>query len=686
MKLFNFSKERHIPLFIFLTPIMSVIFTAIIILFVMYMTLNDFYNQQKMEIKQNFFHELKYNTQKRVEIAYSVLDTIYHDKKDKNATLHEFRKLLDTIRWGKGGYIFVYDFKGNTIYHPNHSLIGKNRWNLKRGDTYVLRYLTEQAIKKPNGTYVEYMAYNPDGGKPLRKVSYLKVYRPLNIFIGSGVYLNELNKELLKKQDQFKELFSKLVFKILSVSFLVVLIVLFITALISFYVKKIFKDYEKALKKEKDKLFEESITDKLTGLYNRRYFSNQIKQYISLADRENKKLAVLYLDLDNFKDINDTKTHQVGDYILKVIAERLKSILRKYDTVARFGGDEFVISILGFNEIEDIEVIVQKIIDVIKQPIYYNNKEKFEISSSIGIALYPKDGKTVGELIKNADAAMYKAKKDKSIFEFFTKEINEEFQKRVELKQALKEGIKNKEFIPYFQPQIDINENLYGSETLVRWKRGDKIVYPNEFIDYAIEIGLIDEIDKIVIENSIIQWKKWELLGHNPGVLSCNITMHHIEKTDFIAFIEGILKRYDFNPKNFSLEITEQSVMNNPQESIKIFKKIKKLGIGINIDDFGTGYSSLSYLKKLPVDKLKIDKSFIDGIPFDQDDVKITKTIISLAKGFNLKIVAEGVETKIQRDFLIQNGCDYIQGYYYSKPLNAEEFEKRFLKDNDGSE
>ena len=684
MESFNTKERKLIPVLILVIPIISVIITAVSILVVSYVTLNNFYKEQKKEITRNFFNELKFNTKKRVEIAYSVLDTIYKDKKNKEETLKEFRKLLDTIRWGKGGYIFVYDFKGNTIYHPKHSLIGTNRWDLKRNGKYVLRELTRKALEHPDGVYVEYMAYNPEGGKPLRKVSYLKVYKPLEIFLGSGVYLNSLNKELLKKQLQYRELFNKLVLKIVLTSLVVVFIVLIITAMVANYVKKIFTEYDRALLEERKRLFEESITDKLTNLYNRKYFSKQINRFIELSKRENKNFAILFLDLDNFKEINDTLSHKVGDYILKVVSSRLKNVVRKTDIVARFGGDEFVIGVYGYKELEDLEIIVQKIIDAIRQPIIKDN-DTFEINASVGIAVYPKDGENASELIKNADAAMYKAKKDKTVFEFYTEEINQEFQKRVELKKALKKAIENKEFVPYFQPQMDKEENLYGSEVLVRWNRDGKIVFPNEFIEYAIEMNFIDKIDMVVIENAIIQWKKWESKGYNPGVISCNVTMQHIEKSDFLSFLKDILEKYDFNPEMLNIEITEQSVMENPEESIKVFEKIRNLGVGINIDDFGTGYSSLSYLKKLPIDKLKIDKSFVDGIPFDQDDVKITTTIINLAKGFNLKIVAEGVENRVQRDFLIDHGCDYIQGYYYSKPLNADEFENKYLKgNNDG--
>ncbi len=680
----NKKEDKAIPLLIFLIPIISVVFTAVLILAISYKTLDNFYNQQKGEIKKEFFDQLRKNTKKRVEIAYAVLDTIYKVTKDKNKTLQAFRSLLDEIRWGKGGYIFVYDFQGNTIYHPNHTLIGKNRWNLKRNGKYVLQDLTNKALAKPEGTYIEYEAYNPFGGKPSQKVSYLKVYKPLGIFLGSGVYLDSLDKELLKKQEQFKELFMKLVYKILDISLIVVLMVIILTAFVSFYVKKIFRDYETILKKEREKFYQKSITDKLTGLYNRRYFSEIVEQYLNLSKRENKNLGIAFLDLDNFKEINDTLGHNYGDKILQVISHRLKNVLRKSDIVARFGGDEFVIAFYDYKEIDDIDVIIQKILDNIKQPIKIED-EIFEMSASIGVALYPKDGDSAGQLIKNADAAMYTAKKKKTSFEFFTREISEEFRKKVEFKKSIKQAIKNMEFIPYFQPQIDKNEKLYGSEVLVRWKKDDKIIYPNDFIPQAIEMGFIDKIDMIVIENSLIQWKKWEAKGYNPGVISCNITMQHVEKTDFLSFIKELLAKYDFNPEMLNIEITEQSIMKNPEESVRVFEKIRELGVGVNIDDFGTGYSSLSYLKKLPVDKLKIDKSFIDGVPFERDDVTITTVIIDLAKKFDLKIVAEGVEEKIQRDFLIERGCDYIQGYYYSKPLSSYDFEEKYLKGENDS-
>jgi EAL domain-containing protein (putative c-di-GMP-specific phosphodiesterase class I) len=311
-------------------------------------------------------------------------------------------------------------------------------------------------------------------------------------------------------------------------------------------------------------------------------------------------------------------------------------------------------------------------------------KKDEKMIGGIGIAIYPDDGEELNILIKNADLAMYEAKeKGKGRFEFFKNELFEKVKNKAELTHDLIEAIKKEEFEIYFQPKITKNETLYGAEVLVRWnhpKRG--FLSPISFLSIAYEKNLITEIDFIVLKKAVKQYKKWEKKGLYLGKISCNITPIDLEKDDFLNKIKTLLKENDFDGSNLILEVTEQSIMKDPQKSIKFLEELRKLNIGISVDDFGIGYSSLSYLKKLPITEVKIDMSFVKDIGKNKDNEEIIKIIILLAKVLNLKVVAEGVENKQQKEFLIESGVDIIQGYLYSPPISADEFEEKFLKDN----
>jgi len=533
--------------------------------------------------------------------------------------------------------------------------------------------------KHPEGTYVRYIAYNPDG-EPLDKISYVKVYKPLDILIGSGVYLNYLDKDLLAIQKKQEELLKSLLKNIIIVS-LISLIV--IVSLVYFFAKKVqkrFINYENELQTEKEKFKKKAKFDDLTGFYTR---YGGIEEFRKMK-KVSKNIAILFVDLDQFKEINDSLGHTVGDEVLKVISQRIKACVGESGRVIRFGGDEFIVLI---NNIDDkkIENIVQNILLNIKKRLKISGMELF-VSASIGIVMYPEHGEDFYSLIRLADSAMYKAKalgKDRYIF--YKEEISKEVDKKLKIKNELIKAFENNEFKIYLQPQIDKNGNLYGAEVLIRWQHPTLgLLPPSYFLPVAIESGLVNKIDLWVIEEAIKQHLKWQEKGYNI-VLSCNITVKQLENDDFINDLKKLLKKYNFNPKYLNIEITEDCIMHDSELAIKILNKLKNLGVGIDIDDFGTGYSSLLYLKKMPLDKLKIDREFIKDIPEDKDDEIITKTIINLAKNLQLEVVAEGVEKEKQKEFVIDNDCDYIQGYYYSPPISVEEFEEKFLKGFNGS-
>ncbi|WP_373001832.1 EAL domain-containing protein [Sulfurimonas sp.] len=451
--------------------------------------------------------------------------------------------------------------------------------------------------------------------------------------------------------------------------------------------KKIQLDLEKNLKildEQREQLEYQANHDSLTDLPNRVLFMDRLQQSINLAQRYDNKVAVLFIDLDHFKEINDSLGHGVGDKVLIEVSRRIKNQMRKSDTLSRLGGDEFCIILNDIIDIEDMSDIISGGMEILKKPIEIDGHTLY-IGMSIGVSVYPSDGNSASTLLKNADAAMYKAKGDgRNTYCFYDEAMTERAFERVFLETALRKALEEDELVVYFQPQIDAKENkLVGMEALVRWEHPTMgFIYPDKFIPLAEITGMIVELDRIVMKKALTQFKKWDKAGLNPGKLALNLAIKQIEEDDFIEFVENILDCEECSYKNIEFELTENQIMNNPEASIETLQKLSDLGISIAIDDFGTGYSSLAYLKRLPINKLKIDRSFIKDLPQDADDTAITKTIISLCSSLNLKVIAEGVETEEQKNFILKNGCQFIQGYYYSRPLSIEDMTK-FLTNKD---
>jgi len=432
---------------------------------------------------------------------------------------------------------------------------------------------------------------------------------------------------------------------------------------------------EKLLKEQAFKLAHQANHDALTGLPNRTLFRDRLEETIKYSKRNNKKFALMFIDLDRFKQINDSFGHQFGDKFLLEVTTRLKKILREEDTLARLGGDEFTIIAKDIHSKEDCKVIAEKILDILKEPIYIDNNQIYA-SLSIGISLYPDDSNNTSNLIKYADSAMYRAKeKGRNNYKFYSFELTMKAFENVVMETKLRSAIKNEEFEVYYQPQVVASaDKLIGVEALVRWNHPELgLVSPAKFIPIAEDSGLIVDIDRIVMKKALKDYNKAKEMGCSFKKLSLNLATKQLLRDDFISYIETTLQNNNFNPKNLGLEVIESDIMRDPYSSIKILEKINDLGIDISVDDFGTGYSSLAYLKKLPINKLKIDRSFVMDIINDEDSAQIVNAIIVLAKSLNLDIIAEGVETKEQCDFLLQMGCKNIQGYYFSKPLCFED-------------
>jgi predicted signal transduction protein with EAL and GGDEF domain len=424
--------------------------------------------------------------------------------------------------------------------------------------------------------------------------------------------------------------------------------------------------------------------DALTGLANRFLFMEIVKHAITRAKRQKSKFSILFLDIDRFKDINDTYGHYMGDILLKSIAKRLKESVRAEDTVCRLAGDEFTILLKNVEE-DNLVAIVEKIIYSTQQSIELQNNV-FSITLSIGISCFPRDGSDADLLMSNADTAMYKAKElGRDTYQFYNEKMSECALKRVILEKNLKIALQENQFEAFYQPQIDTaTGKIIGAEALIRWNSPELgFVSPADFIPIAEQTNLIIKIDLWMMKKSMNQLMIFQEEGIDIKKLSLNISAKQLEGKEMIADLKNILIETGFDASRLELEITEREMMKDPDATVLILNEIKKLGISISIDDFGTGHSSLAYIKRLPIDKLKIDKSFVDELPHDKEDVAIVRSVISIAKNLQIDIIAEGVETQEQRDFLLQEGCPNIQGYLYSKPLNAYDYKQFLLKYNE---
>jgi diguanylate cyclase (GGDEF)-like protein len=453
-----------------------------------------------------------------------------------------------------------------------------------------------------------------------------------------------------------------------------ILLVIIIVALIY----KLINRYTAELTEQKDILDYQAHYDLLTGLSNRILFNDRLEQAVEKGKRQESKFALFFIDLDRFKQINDSLGHSIGDKVLQIIAKRLQVVMRKEDSISRLGGDEFTILVQDLKDGTDASLLAQKIIYSLSEPINIENHTLY-VTTSIGISIFPNDGISANNLLKYADAAMYKAKEEgKNNFQYYSSEMTEKAFERVVMEASLRKALSNNEFVVYYQPQIDgRTDKIIGMEALVRWLHPNEgLVFPDKFIPLAQETGLILAIDQWVMLSAMKQITAWYKMGLNPGVLALNLSMRQLGQEGCVDKLSAMLKESGCKPEWLELEVTEGEIMKNPENAIDVLKNISSMGIELAVDDFGTGYSSLSYLKRLPIDKLKIDKSFVNGLPDDEEDVSIARAIIALAHSLKLSVIAEGVETKEQKEFLVENGCDFIQGYYYSKPIPSDEMEK----------
>ncbi len=432
----------------------------------------------------------------------------------------------------------------------------------------------------------------------------------------------------------------------------------------------------------RQRLYHLAHYDSVTELPNRVLFKESLTHELNNARRRKSTLAVFFMDLDHFKDVNDSLGHAAGDELLKEVAKRLLFCKRDNDLVARQGGDEFTGVMVDLVHPEDAAIVAERMLKLMATPIQLGD-DTVHISGSIGLSIYPNDGDDVESLTSKADTAMYHAKESgRNNFQFHTEQMYQDSVRRIELENKLRHAIKHNEFELYYQPQIHtVTHQIIGMETLIRWNQPDiGMVSPAEFIPLAEETGLIVTIGEWVLRTACKQAKAWQDNGFPSLMLSVNLSSHQFRKKEFMQILHSALHDSGLAAKHLQLELTERIIMHEDDFTISRLQRIHDLGIHLSIDDFGTGYSSMSYLKRFPLNELKIDKSFVDDVCSDEDDGVIVAAMINLAHALNLRVIAEGVEDESQLHWLAENDCDAIQGYYFSRPLPASEFETFMLE------
>jgi diguanylate cyclase (GGDEF)-like protein/PAS domain S-box-containing protein len=431
-------------------------------------------------------------------------------------------------------------------------------------------------------------------------------------------------------------------------------------------------------KKMEETIRRQAYHDTLTGLPNRMLFFDRLTLEMAESNRNRKKIAVLFMDLDNFNKINDTLGHMIGDKLLKEAANRLKTCVRESDTVARIGGDEFSILLTDITQPDDAVVISNKILESFKVP-YIINEHELHISTSIGISIYPQDGKQIDDLMKNADFAMYMAKeKGKNNFQFYNSAVNIRTHERIILENRMRQSIEHGELLVYYQPQVDItSRKINCAEALVRWQHPELgLLDPVHFLPLADETGFITSIDTWVLHTACTQVKTWQRAGVLPVCISVNLSSRQFQKPSLAEIVSQVLRETDIDPRYLDLEISENVVMQDIDLTISNLTNLTALGVRLSIDDFGTGQSSISRLKKLPIQKIKIDKSIISDMAVIPDNKAIINAIIAMSHNLGLRVMAKGVESEAQVAFLRSGGCDEMQGYVFSKALPIEGFQE----------
>lgn len=608
------------------------------------------------------------------------------------------------------GYFFINTYDGDLFVTNGEYFAGKkNIWDVVDAKgTKVVQENSRLAQTHPEGAFSTYY-WRKNGSGEAEKISFVLGFDDWQIFIGTGAYIDTLQNEIARRKatllsDLKERIFSAVV--ILAIATIIVVLVLYVIALrlsrnlllfqnnleksvdtwTKLDIKELYFDEFKSLAKsvnsmvdglnmQAEELKHRAFHDHLTSLPNRHHGHTQLDLMISHALKHQSTAALMFLDLDHFKEINDTMGHSAGDDLLRQVSNRLRSALREEDIIARLGGDEFTVVTGLLHERHDAKTIAHKLLKEFEQAFEIDGNELY-VTASIGISMFPEDGDNSEVLLRNADSAMYEAKRaGRNGFAFYTPEMTAEVSERFLITDQLREAEEQGQFELFYQPQISLSSGeIVGAEALIRWNHPERgMISPDQFIPHAESSGQIEKVGEWVLREACSKIVLWQKQGYPIRRIAVNISSKQL-KPDLVTKVKEVIAVTGCPPSALELEITESSLMENHTLVRKQLSQLQELGISIAIDDFGTGYSSLNYLKQLPINKLKIDRSFVRDIHEDADDRAITSAVIALGHTLNLRVIAEGVENESQLAFLINEKCAQVQGFFYSKPLPEKEF------------
>ncbi|MCW8943581.1 MAG: cache domain-containing protein [Sedimenticola sp.] len=589
---------------------------------------------------------------------------------------------FNNIRFGKNGYIFVIDQSGKILAHYNQDYLGTNKLELKDTNGFEIVKEAIQVAQEGEG-YIQYVdPLMPSTGRPAEKISFVKEVAEWDWVVGSGTYISEIENYLAEKRAVIESDNAAQVVKISTAGFVIAIILIMLSISLSRGIERRFHKYRSRIEKDftdlesaRDQLRYMAHHDALTDLPNRSLLLDRVQQGLYQSQSCKTKLAVLFLDLDDFKKVNDLYGHHIGDELLVEIANRLSQVVDEGDSVSRFGGDEFVFSFPLINSLAEAEQKVERIIEAFKAKFVIQGKEIYS-TCSIGISLFPDDAQVAEELFAKADIALYKSKAlQKGCFLFFNDELNRKVKRDLLIESALRSALKRNEFTLVYQPQISSpGEQVVGVEVLLRWNHSELgAVSPLEFIPIAEDIGAIVSIGYHVLEEACRFMGGLIQQTDNPIKLSVNLSPKQLTDNDFCDRVLAILDQTGFPGKHLTLEITENLFISDVAKCSAILETLRQHEISISLDDFGTGYSSLSYINQLPINEIKIDRAFICQLIESPQSQSLVKTILAIAQACEMNVVAEGVETRQQHQKLIDMGCAIHQGYYFYQPMPSSE-------------
>jgi diguanylate cyclase (GGDEF)-like protein len=591
-------------------------------------------------------------------------------------------KRIANMRYGNNGFVFVIDYQGNILSHYNEKYIGTNRMDIRNQQgVSIVKEIVKIAKHSDDFLYYE-SPLMPSTGMPAEKISFIKGLPDWKWAIGTGAYISEIENYLAKREEDIGEQNKHEFLKILWLSLIVTLFFVALSFMLSNYLARRFSLYESRINNDfselntvKEQLQNQALHDVLTNLPNRVLLADRLSQSMVQSQRHNNLLAVVFLDLDGFKHVNDSCGHDLGDELLIIVSLRMKEVLREGDSLARIGGDEFVAVLTDLITVEDCEPVLERLLLAASEPVNVGNVE-LKISASIGVTLYPQDNVSADQLMRHADQAMYIAKESgKNRYHLFDTAEDNAVKVQREILESIRCALDNQEFVLYYQPKVNMRTGtVIGAEALIRWQHPERgLLNPFEFLPAIENSPMMIELGEWVIDSALTQISQWQAMGLNlPLNTSVNIAAIQLQQTNFVNRLTTLLASHpDVSPHFLELEVLETSALEDVHHVSTIMNDCMAQGVNFALDDFGTGYSSLTYLRRLPASLIKIDQSFVRDMLHDVDDLAIVEAVIALAKSFKREVIAEGVETVEHGTALLQIGCELAQGYGIARPMPA---------------